>query len=199
MVNKVTPLEIFRANGGLLRMSEALERGLNRHTLYSLRDRNVIESVGRGVWRLSELPPASNPDLLIVSKRIPHAVVCLVSALSWHNMTTQIPHLVSVAIPRKSRIPSLDYPPLEVRQFSQLAYEVGVEEHDVDGITLKIYSAEKTLVDCFKFRHKIGMDIVLETLKLYRARQPLHLDKLLEYAKICRVENVMRPYLEAAP
>lgn len=197
MESKASPLEIFRANGGQLRMSEALERGLNRYTLYSLRDKNIIESVGRGIWRLSELPPVSNPDLLIVGKRIPHAVVCLVSALAWHGMTTQIPRRVSVALPRKSRVPSLDYPPLEVHKYSQPAYEAGIEEHDVDGVTLKIYSPEKTLVDSFKFRHQIGMDVALEALKLYRARKQLHLNELSEYAKICRVENVMRPYLEA--
>jgi len=197
MENKVNPVEVFRANGGQLRMSEALMRGLSRYMLYSLRDRNIIESAGRGIWRLSELPPTANPDLFIVSKRIPHAVICLVSALAWHGITTQIPRRISVAISRKSRTPSLNYPPLNVHTFSQLAYEAGVEEHEVDGTTVKIYSPEKTLADCFKFRNQIGMDVALEALKLYRVRKPFNLDKLIEYAKICRVENVMRPYLEA--
>jgi predicted transcriptional regulator of viral defense system len=195
---KINPADVFGTHGGQLRMAEALALGLSRHMLYALRDRNIITSSGRGIWRLTELPPPANPDLLVIGKRIPHAVVSLISALTWHNMTTQIPHRVSIAIPRKSRIPTLDHPPLDVHKFSQLAYENGIEEHMVDGVTVKIYSPEKTLADCFKFRNKIGMDIVLESLKLYKARKPFQPEKLLEYARICRVENVMRPYLEAS-
>ena len=112
------PEDIFRSCGGLLRMSEAIERGITRYTLYSLRDRGVIEQVSRGVYRLVELPPISNPDLVTVGLRFPNAVICLVSALTYHEITTQIPHSVSVAVPRKSRLPSLDYPPLLVHRFS---------------------------------------------------------------------------------
>ena len=198
MKAKINPVEVFDAHGGQLRMADALALGLSRHDLYALRDRNVIESSSRGIWRLTELPPLENPDFFVIGKRIPNAVICLVSALAWHDMTTQIPHRISVAVPRKSRIPTLDHPPLDVHKLSQPAYEAGIEEHMVDGVIVKIYSPEKTLVDCIKFRNKIGMDIVLEALKIYRARKPLHPEKLLEYARICRVENVMRPYLEAS-
>jgi predicted transcriptional regulator of viral defense system len=192
------PEDIFRSCGGLLRMSEAIERGITRYMLYSLRDRGVIEQVSRGVYRLVELPPISNPDLVTVGLRFPSAVICLVSALTYHEITTQVPHIVSIAVPRESRLPSLDYPPLLVHRFSDRAYRTGIEEHQIDGISVKIYSPEKTLADCFKFRNKIGMDVVLEALKLYKTRKKFNLGALLNYAKTCRVEKVMRPYLEAS-
>ena len=194
---KEQPEEIFREHGGQLRMSEALASGLTRYTLYALRDRGVVEQITRGIYRLRELPPLGNPDLVTVSLRYPKAVVCLVSALAWHGITTQIPHVVSVAVPKDSRVPTLDYPPIKVHKFSHEAYELGIEAHMLDGAPVKIYNPEKTLVDCFKFRNKIGIDIVLEALKLHKARSGINLGELLEYARICRVDKVMRPYLEA--
>ena len=165
---KKRPEEIFRKHGGQLRMSEAIEYGITRYMLYSLRDKGVIEQVSRGIYRLVELPPISDPDLVTVSLRFPNAVICLISALAYHDITTQIPHAVSVAVQRNSRIPSLDYPPIQAHRFSNKAYDSGIEEHLIDGVSVKIYSPEKTLADCFKFRNKIGMDVVLEALKLYR-------------------------------
>ena len=178
-------------------MSEAIAHGITRYMLYSLRDKGIIEQVSRGVYRLMELPPISNPDLVTVSLRFPNAVICLISALSYHNITTQIPHVVSVAVPRDSRIPSLDYPPIQTHRFSDEAYNAGIENHVIDGAHVKIYNSEKTLADCFKFRNKIGMEVVLEALKLYRSRQKFNLEKLLTYAEVCRVKNIMTPYLEA--
>ena len=194
---KERPEEIFRKHGGQLRMSEAIAHGITRYMLYSLRDKGVIEHVSRGIYRLVELPPISNPDLVTVSTRFPNAVICLVSALAYHEITTQIPHEVSVAVPRDSRMPSLDYPPIKAHRFSNEAYRSGIEEHLIDGVTIKIYSPEKTLADCFKFRNKFGMDIVLEALKLYKTRKKFKLSELLKYSKICRVEKIMLPYLEA--
>lgn len=179
-------------------MSEAIERGISRYMLYKLRDTGVIELVSRGVYRLADLPPISNPDLVTVGLRFPNAVICLISALAYHEITTQIPHTVSVAVPRESRVPSLDYPPLSVHRFTDLAFHSGIEKHKIDGVTVKIYSPEKTLADCFKFRNKLGMDVVLEALKLYKARKNFNLQDLLKYAKVCRVEKVMQPYLEAS-
>jgi len=178
-------------------MSEALSHGVTRYMLYSLRDKGIIEQVTRGVYRLTELPPLSNPDLVTVSLRFPNAVICLISALYYHNITTQIPHLVSVAVPRNSRIPSLDYPPVQAHRFTDEAYRSGIEKLTIDGASVKIYTPEKTLADCFKFRNKIGMDVVLEALKLYRTRQQFNLEKLLMYAEVCRVKKIMAPYLEA--
>jgi len=195
---KEKPEDIFRSCGGQLRMSEAIQRGITRYTLYSLRDRGVIEQISRGIYRLVELPPIGSPDLVTVGLRFPNAVICLVSALAFHEITTQIPHSVSVAVSRESRMPSLEYPPLIVHRFSGQAYRAGIEEHQIDGVPVKIYNPEKTIVDCFKFRNKIGMDVVLEALKFYRDRKKFNLGALLNYAKICRVEKVMSPYLEAS-
>ncbi len=191
------PEDIFRKHGGRLRMSEAIRNGITRYMLYSLRDKGIIEQVSRGIYRLAELPPISNPDLVTVSLRFPHAVICLVSALAYHDITTQIPHAVSVAVPRNSRIPYLDYPPVQAHRFSKAAYASGIEEHRIADVPVHIYCPEKTLADCFKFRNKIGMDVVLEALALYRSRMKMDLGELLSHARVCRVEKVMRPYLEA--
>ena len=195
---KPNPISIFKESGGQLRMSEAIERGISRYMLYSLRDKGIIEPISRGVYRLVDLPFVSNPDLVAVSLRYPNAIVCLISALSFHEITTQIPHEVSLAILRDTRSPSIDYPPLQIHQFTEEAYKAGIESHLIDGAAVKVYSPEKTLADCFKFRNKIGMDIVLEALKLYRGRMKFDHKKLLEYGRICRVEKIMRPYLEAS-
>lgn len=194
---KKSPEEIFRQHGGQLRMSEALSQGITRYMLYTLRDKGIIEQVSRGVYRLAELPPIANPDLVTVSLRFPNAVICLVSALAYHGLTTQIPHEISVAVSRDSRVPSLDFPPVRAHKFSEAAFKAGIEEHQIDGVTVRIYSPEKTLADCFKFRNRLGMDVVLEALKLYKARKKFNLSEVLKYAKSCRVDKVMNPYLEA--
>lgn len=191
------PEDLFRAHGGQLRMSEALRLGMSRYMLYSLRDRGIIEPVCRGVYRLVDLPPITNPDLVTVGLRFPGAVVCLVSALAFHELTTQIPHVISVAVPRGARLPVLASPPVQAHRFSAAAYAAGIQEHRLDRVPVKVYGPEKTLADCFKFRHKIGMDVTLEALKLYRTRRKFDGAALLAYARICRVEAVMRPYLEA--
>ena len=195
---KTDLVSIFRESGGQLSMSEAIERGISRYMLYSLRDKGIIEPISRGVYRLADLPPISNPDLVAIALRYPNAVICLISALSFHAITTQIPHEVSLAIRRDTRSPSTDYPPLQVHQFTEESYKSGIEVHIIDGAKVQVYSPEKTLADCFKFRNKIGMDVVLEALKLYRSRMKLDSKKLLQYARICRVEQIMRPYLEAS-
>ena len=151
----------------------------------------------RGVYRLAELSPIGNPYLVTVSLRFPNAVICLVSALAYHGITTQVPHEVTVAVPRDSRMPSLDFPPVHAHKFSEAAFQAGIEEHHLDGVLVRIYSPEKALADCFKFRNKMGMDVVLEALKLYKARKEFNLAEVLEYARICRVDKVMKPYLES--
>ncbi|MES9938107.1 MAG: type IV toxin-antitoxin system AbiEi family antitoxin domain-containing protein [Sedimenticola sp.] len=196
--NKIAPEEIFRQHGGQLRMSEALAYGITRYTLYKMRDSGLLEQVSRGIYRLVDLPPISQPDLVTVSLRFPKAVVCLVSALSFHEITTQIPRAVSVAVPRSARMPSLDYPPVQAYRFSEETFKTGIETHQIDGASVRVYCVEKTLADCFKYRNKLGMDIVLEALKLYRSEHRVNRDALLKYARVCRVEKVMRAYLEAS-
>lgn len=194
-VNKL--IKIFKQHGGQLRMSDAIKLGISRYTLYSMRDKGVVELVSRGIYRLVDLPPISNPDLVTVGLRFPNTVVCLVSALAYHELTTQIPHRVHIAISRNSRIPKLDTPPIQVYKFSDEAYQAGIESHKIDNITVQVYSPEKTIADCFKYRNKIGMDIVLEALKRYKENKKININKLIKYAKVCRVYKVMQPYLEA--
>ena len=157
----------------------------------------MIEPVSRGLYRLAALPPIENPDLVAAATRFPNAVICLISALDWHGITTQIPHQVHLAVERDARLPVLDYPPVAGYRFSGQAFSAGIEQVEVDGMSLHVYDPEKTLADCFKFRNRIGMDVVLEALELYRTRKTFLPGKLMEYARICRVANVMAPYLEA--
>lgn len=190
--------QLIRQHSGIIRTSDALQSGIHPRTLYQLRDTGVLEQISRGVYRLTEMDAVSNPDFVVVATRIPNAVICLVSALSFHEIITQIPHEVSVAIPKNSKPPMIDYPPVQFLKFSKEPFQAGIEEHQIDGVVIKVYSPEKTLADCFKFRNKIGMDIVLEALKLYKSRMKFDHKKILEYAKICRVDKIVFPYLEAS-
>lgn len=190
-------ISIFRKRGGLLRTRQALDAGIHARTLYALRDTGIIEPLARGLYRLTETPAPGNPDLVTIAKMVDSGVICLLSALSYHNMTTQIPHQVHLALEPGAREPRMAYPPLRTYRFTGKAYSEGIETHTIDGIKVRIYSPEKTLADCFKFRNKIGLDICLEALKLYRERRKVNVKLLLHYASICRVQGIMRPYLEA--
>lgn len=171
--------------------------GIHPQVFYELRDSGVLEQMSRGVYRLAEQKPLSNLDLVTVAVRIPRAIICLVSALAFHGMTTQIPHTVSIALDRSAESPKIEHPPVSVHRFSGESLTAGIEDHQIDGVTVHIYSKEKTLADCFKFRNKVGMDVVLEALKLYKDQGAFDIGKLLEYARVCRVERIMKPYLEA--
>ena len=188
---------IFENHGGILRTAQALKAGIHPKTLYAMRDSGVLERISRGVFRLSDSPPLSNPDLVTVAARVPSGVICLISALSFHEITTQIPHDVHVALPRGAEEPRLDYPPIRTYRFTGEAFTSGVDAYDLDGVSISIYNPEKTLADCFKFRNKVGLDTVVEAIRFYRERRSIKVDDLMRYAKICRVNRVMRPYLEA--
>ena len=187
---------IFRRNGGILKTGEALEQGIHRRTLYAMRDAGMLERLDRGLYRLAGLPPLSDPDLVTVARKIPKGVICLMSALHFHNITTQIPHAVSIAVSRGTEPPRLNFPPIRVYLFSGEAFTAGVEERTIENTKIRVYCAEKTLADCFKYRNKIGMYTVLEALTLYRENRKPKPRKLLRFAKVCRVEKVIRPYLE---
>jgi predicted transcriptional regulator of viral defense system len=189
--------KVFRRHGGILRTGEALDQGIHRRTLYAMRDAGVLERLERGLYRLTDLPPLSDPDLVTVARKIPKGVICLISALHFHNVTTQIPHAVSIAVNRGTEPPRLNFPPIRIYWFSGEAFTAGVEQHSIENTTVRVYGVEKTLADCFKYRNKIGMDTVREALDLYRERQKPDHKKLIEFARICRVEKIMRPYLES--
>ena len=188
---------LFQSHGGILRTAEALRLGIHPRTLYAMRDSGVLERLSRGLYRLADLPPLSNPDLVTVALKVPRAVICLASALAFHELTTQIPHVVDVALHGRTARPRLDYPPLRVFRFSGPAWTEGVETHQIDDVSVRIYGPEKSVADSFKYRRKIGLDIALEALKLYRQHPGFDVSRLMHYARICRIENLIRPYLEA--
>lgn len=171
--------------------------GIHPRVLYALRDDGTLEEVGRGLYRLSDGEPLTNPDLSTVAVRVPKGVICLVSALAFHEMTTQVPHEIYLALARGSKAPKLAYPPLRLFRFAQAAFLAGVESHRIDGVPVHVYGPEKTLADCFKYRRKIGLDLAIEALKRYRQSKKLDTQALARYARVCRVEEVMRPYLES--
>lgn len=192
-----TAVKLFRRHGGVLRMADALRAGIHRRTLYQLRDAGRIEPLSRGLYRLADAPPLGHPDLVTVALRVPRGVVCLISALAIHDLTTQVPHEVSVAVPRDSEPPRIDFPPVRVFRFSPAPFAAGVETHRLDGIPVRVYGREKTLADCFKYRTTIGLDTALEAVRRYRQQGRMNVTRLLEFAQVCRVSRVMRPYLEA--
>ena len=189
--------ELFRDHGGMLRTGDALELGIHPRTLYSMRDSGVLERISRGVYRLADLPPLSDPDLASVATRIPQGVICLISALAFHRLTREIPHYVYVALPRGGEPPRLDHPPLRVFWLTDSVFRAGVQTLDLDGVSLRIYSPAKTIADCFKYRNKIGIGVAVEALRTLRERGDLDPDEILHFARVCRVEAVMKPYLQA--
>jgi predicted transcriptional regulator of viral defense system len=188
---------LFRRHGGVLRTRDALRLGIHPRTLYRMRDAGDLEQLSRGLYRLCGLPKLSNPDLVPVALRIPRGVICLISALAFHDLTTQVPHQVYLALPRGAEPPRMSFPPLRIFWFTEPAFTKGIEVHQIDGVPVRVYRPEKTIADCFKYRNKIGLDVALEALKLYRGRRNTKINDLLRYAAICRVDKIIRPYLEA--
>ena len=188
---------IFKEHGGILRTAQAIRAGIHPSTLYAMRDSGRLEMVSRGVYRLADSAPLANPDLLVVATRIPGGVICLISALAFHDLTSQIPHEVHVALPRGAEEPRLDHPPIATYRFSGEAFTEGVETRSLDGVPVRVYNPEKTLADCFKFRSKVGLDTVVEAVRLYVESGRVKVDDLMRYAAICRVTKIIRPYFEA--
>jgi predicted transcriptional regulator of viral defense system len=190
-------IKVFRKRGGVLRTTEALALGIHPRTLYRMRDASIVAPLSRGVYRLTSLPPLGEPDLATVALRVPRAVVCLISALSCHQITTQVPREIQIALPRGTKSPVLPYPRIRVFRFSGAALTAGIETHRLDGVAVRMYGPEKTVADCFRFRHKIGVDVAIEALQLALKDKHITAAQILRYARICRVERIMLPYLEA--
>lgn len=176
---------------------EIAAAGIHRQTLTRLVAAGKLERVARGVYRLPQHSVTEHHGLVLASMAVPHARVCLLSALQFHGIGTQLPWEVWIAIDRRARQPTLKFPPLRVLRYSGEALTAGVESHRIEGRVVHIYGVAKTLADCFKYRHKIGLDVALEALReAWRARR-FTMDELDRHARICRVQRVMRPYLEA--
>jgi predicted transcriptional regulator of viral defense system len=190
-------IEIFELHNGILRSSEAQRFGINPRTLARMLETGIVTKEERGLYRLTDSQPDGDPNLINVAKLVPKAVICLISALSFHKMTTQIPRKVYIALPREKKAPDIEYPPLEIIYLSRRPYEAGIEQHERDGVSIAIYDQAKTVADCFKFRKKIGEDVALEALKEYLGEEKRDLNSLLEYARINRVRTIIEPYLKA--
>lgn len=188
---------IIQKRGGLIRTHEALIEGIHRRTLYGLRDEGVLIQISRGLYQLADVEIPAEVGLAEVSKRVPNGVICLISALSFHELTTQNPHYVWLAVDRKARKPSIEYPPIRVFFFSGATFREGIETHPIMGHDVRIYNAPKTVIDCFRWRHMVGLDVALEAAREYLKRPASRPTSLMEYARICRVEKLVLPYLQA--
>jgi predicted transcriptional regulator of viral defense system len=190
-------IQLFSAHDGILKTGQALVLGISPRTLYAMRDSGLLRQISRGTFQLAAHEPLGNPDLVSVAKRIPKAVICLISALHFYGLTSQIPHKVYIALPQSSEKPRFDFPPLDIIWLSEKIFTAGITEQSIDGIPIKIYSIEKTIADCFKFRNKTGNDVALEALKEYLKMPRRNIESLLSSARIDRVETLLTPYLEA--
>ena len=176
---------------------ELAAAGIHRQVLSRLVAAGEVERIARGIYRLPEHPITEHHGLAVASTAVPHGVICLLSALQFHGIGTQLPSDVWLAIDRRARRPALKYPPLRVVRYTGAALTEGIETHQLEGQQVRVYNVAKTLADCFKYRNKIGLDVVLEALReSWRARR-FKMAELDRYADICRVQRVMRPYLEA--
>src|SRR5690554_8143703 len=189
-------LDLARAQG-LLRPRDLAALGLPRVALTRLVRRGQLVRVGRGLYALPDQPVSEHASFAEVARKHPRGIVCLLSALRFYNLTTQSPFEVWLAIPNKARAPRMDYPPLRIVRFSGPALTEGIEVHMIDGVPVRITNVARTVADCFKFRNKIGLDVALEALQeAWRAKR-VSMDELWRFAELCRVANVMRPYLES--
>ncbi|MBI4455126.1 MAG: type IV toxin-antitoxin system AbiEi family antitoxin domain-containing protein [Acidobacteria bacterium] len=189
-------IKILR-HSGLLRPRDLARHGIPREHLRRLVEQGRVERVGRGLYTLRGAAANENQSLAEACKRVPHGIVCLLSALRFHGLTTQNPFQIWMAIDPKARRPKVENLKLRIVRMSGAALKDGVEEHRIAGVKVPICNPAKTVADCFKFRNKIGLEVAVEALREYRRKHHAGIDELWQFAKICRVARVMRPYLEA--
>jgi predicted transcriptional regulator of viral defense system len=189
-------LEAVR-RAGVLRPRDLNVLGLPREYLRRLQERGLVHRVSRGLYIAADADLTEKETLLEACKRVPRGVVCLLSALRFHGLTTQSPFEVWLAIGGKDWQPRVEYPPLRVLRFAKAALVEGVEEHTIQGVKVRVTSPARTVADCFKYRHKIGLDVALEALRDCWRQRRATMDELWRAAAVCRVANVMRPYLES--
>ena len=196
MNQKQRVLELVKERG-LLSRADLREADLPEEYLSRLAREGELTSLAPGIYMAPEYEASESLDLAVVAKKIPHAVVFGISALQFHDLTTQVAHSVQIAIERGKWEPKLDWPPIEVFHISSDAFTTGIETHIVeDVVEIQIYSVAKTIADLFKFRNTFGLDVAIEALKEGWRERRFTMDELYEYAKLCRVHRVMRPYLE---
>ena len=189
-------LDLVR-KAGVLRPRDLDAYSIPRTYLSRLVSAGKLQRIGRGLYVLPGRNVSEHRSLAEVCKRVPKGVVCLLSALRYHELTTQAPFEVWLAIGEKAWRPRVDYPPLRIVRFSSAALESGIEEYQVEGVTVPVFTPAKTVADCFKYRNKIGLDVAIEALRECWRSQRCTMDELWKYAKVCRVQNILRPYLES--
>lgn len=189
-------LELVR-KAGVVRSRDLRERGIHQEYLRRLENQGLLVRSGRGIYTFSDSALTENQSLAEACMRVPHGIVCLLSALRFHELTTQAPFEVWLAIDSKARTPKEDIVPLHIVYMSGMALSAGIEKYQVEGVPVRVYNPAKTVADCFKYRNKIGLDVALEALRECWRERRSTMDELWHYAKICRVNNVMRPYLES--
>lgn len=188
-------LELVK-KAGVLRPRDLDPYGIPREYLRRLQAQGRLKRLGRGLYTLPDHEVSEHHNLAEACKRVPKGVVCLLSALRFHDLTTQAPFELWLALDEKTWRPRLDYPSLKIVRFSKEALSAGVEEHIIEGVTVRVTNPAKTVADCFKYRNKIGLDVALEALRECWNKKRCTMDALWRYAGICRVKNIMRPYLE---
>lgn len=189
-------IEFIQKKGGFATYSGLIHAGFYKAVIGNALRTKQIERINRGVYHLAEIPDMSHPDLVNVSIIIPQGVICLITALSFYEVTDEIPHYTDIAIPARSWEKKIKNPPIRYYRFSQKSWEAGIEEHNIDGYKVKIYSLAKTLADCFKFRNRIGMDVARSALKNAFEQKKVSHREIMKYASICRVTNIIKPILE---
>lgn len=182
---------------GVLRPRDLEAIGISGEYLNKLYREGILDRPSRGLYTLADSEPTENRTIAEAGKRVTQGVVCLLSALRFHDLTTQAPFEVWIAIDEKARLPRIDYPPVRIVRFSGDALTFGVGEHKLEGVKVRVYSPAKTVADCFKYRNKIGLDVAIETLRDCLQQRKATMDELWSAAKVCRMSNVMRPYLES--
>lgn len=198
MVIKSTDLMGFlKKRGGLAGYAEIIEAGFNKAILKSILNSGRIQKIDRGLYRLSAGSRLSNPDVVATSIKVPKGILCLLSALSFHEATSEIPRYVDIAIPRGKHANKIKYPPVRFYRFAPSIWEAGIEEHATEGRKIRVYSLARTVVDCFKFRNKIGLDVARDALKVAVTEKGVKPKEIMRYAKLCRVESIIKPILEA--
>ncbi len=181
---------------GIARSRDLERAGISRTQLRRLVQQGRVERLARGLYALPGTPRDERSDLAKAARRVPAGVICLLSALRFHGLTTQNPFEVWMAIDRKAWRPRVDHPPLRLVYMSGDSLETGIEEHDVGGVTVRVFSAAKTVADCFKFRNRIGTDVAVEALRDFRRRHPKGLEEVWRFAEVDRVTRVIQPYLD---
>jgi len=196
-VNRKQQILQLADTSGIIRAKDAETIGISRNYLYEMHRDGLLEKVSAGLYALPDAPVTENSTMAGVAKRIPRAVVSLVSALIYHGLTTQLSPDIWLTVPKSSRKPKIKYPPLNLTYVSDPAYSFGIQKHVINGVLVKIYSPAKTVADCFKFRSKVGLDVAIEALRTARRSRKATMDELMKAAKVDRVLKIMSPYMEA--